>query len=82
MTLAVMTRATRGHTGRPLTAPPATVAIYAGILVAVAARLVTAYVPGSVTVALPVAAAGWVLAFTGFAIAYGPMLTGSRRNGA
>lgn len=29
MTLAVMTRATRGHTGRVLTAPPGTVAIYA-----------------------------------------------------
>jgi uncharacterized protein involved in response to NO len=82
MTLAVMTRATRGHTGRPLTAPPATVAIYAGILVAVAARLVTAYVPASVTVALPLAAAGWVFAFAGFAVAYGPMLTGSRRDGA
>jgi uncharacterized protein involved in response to NO len=80
MTLAVMTRATRGHSGQALTAPPATVAIYAGILVAVSARLVAAYFPASVTVALPLAAAGWVSAFAGFAMAYWPMLAGVRRD--
>jgi uncharacterized protein involved in response to NO len=80
MTLAVMTRATRGHSGQALTAPPATVAIYAGILVAVSARLVAAYFPASVTVALPLAAAGWVSAFAGFAMAYWPMLAGARRD--
>jgi uncharacterized protein involved in response to NO len=80
MTLAVMTRATRGHSGQALTAPPATVAIYTGILVAVSARLVAAYFPASVTVALPLAAAGWVSAFAGFAMAYWPMLAGVRRD--
>jgi uncharacterized protein involved in response to NO len=74
MTLAVMTRATRGHTGRPLTAPPATVAIYIGIIIAVAARLAAAYVPEWTMGALSVAAAAWVFSFAGFAIAYGPML--------
>jgi uncharacterized protein involved in response to NO len=78
MTLAVMTRATRGHTGRPLTAPAATVAIYAGILVAVTARLTAALLPELAGPALVIAATAWVLAFGGFAIAYGPMLLGPR----
>jgi uncharacterized protein involved in response to NO len=81
MTLAVMTRASRGHTGRPLTAPAATVAIYAGILVAVAARLAAALLPDLAMPALGIAAGAWVLAFGGFAVAYGPMLLGPRLKG-
>jgi uncharacterized protein involved in response to NO len=77
MTLAVMTRATRGHTGHPLTAPAATVAIYAGIIVAVAARITAAYSPSSAPLALGIAAVGWVSAFLGFALAYGRMLLGT-----
>jgi uncharacterized protein involved in response to NO len=40
MTLAVMTRASLGHTGRPLTAGPVTAAIYGLITVAAALRFV------------------------------------------
>jgi uncharacterized protein involved in response to NO len=78
MTLAVMTRATRGHSGQPLTAPATTVAIYAGIIVAVVARISAAYSPASAPLALTIAAVGWVSAFVGFAVAYGRMLLGAK----
>ncbi len=72
MTLAVMTRASLGHTGRPLQATPATQAIYACVLVAAIARIVAAFA-GAVAL-LHLAALAWILAFGGFAIAYGPLL--------
>jgi len=45
MTLAVMTRATLGHTGQPLTASLATQAIYAAIIVAAVSRVCAAIHP-------------------------------------
>jgi uncharacterized protein involved in response to NO len=78
MTLAVMTRATLGHTGRPLTATRSTQVIYAAAVAAALARLVAA----SGVLREPmlyVSAAAWVLAFAGFAIVYAPLLT--RRRG-
>ncbi len=72
MTLAVMTRATLGHTGRALHAGKGTVAIYALLILAVIARLAEVGAP-----ALPlleVAALCWIGAFGGFALLYGPML--------
>lgn len=79
MTLAIMTRASRGHTGRPLTAPPATVFIYAMIMLALAARLAAAFQPAWTFTMIPVAGLGWTLAFAGFCLAYGPMLFSARR---
>jgi len=78
MTLAVMTRASLGHTGQALTASAATQVIYAAIIVAALARVCAAVVPAHGEVLLHVAAFGWVAAFAGFAIAFGPLLTGSR----
>jgi uncharacterized protein involved in response to NO len=72
MTLAVMTRATLGHTGRPLHASAATQAIYACVLVAAMIRVCAAFV-GS-TIALDVAGALWIVGFAGFATVYGPLL--------
>ena len=43
MTLAVMTRASLGHTGQPLVASPSTQLIYAAIIIAAVARVVTAF---------------------------------------
>jgi len=72
MTLAVMTRASLGHTGRPLHATMATQAIYACVLVAALARIAAAF---TAAVALLHLAAGlWVLAFGGFVAVYGPLL--------
>lgn len=72
MTLAVMTRASLGHTGRPLTASPATQAIYLCALAAALARIAAAFIlPMEL---MHVAAVAWVLAFGGFAAVYGPLL--------
>ncbi|UWU78656.1 NnrS family protein [Bradyrhizobium huanghuaihaiense] len=79
MTLAVMTRASLGHTGQALTASPATQAIYVAIVVAALARVCAVVVPAHGDVLLHVAAFGWVAAFLGFAIAFGPLLAGSPR---
>ena len=72
MTLAVMTRATLGHTGRALHAGPGTVAIYAMMILSVVARLAA-----DVWTDLPLletAALFWISAFGGFAVLYGPLL--------
>jgi uncharacterized protein involved in response to NO len=74
MTLAVMTRASLGHTGQPLAASPATQAIYAAILLAAFTRILAALAPGWSDALLPVASAAWMAAFLGFAAAYGPAL--------
>jgi len=77
MTLAIMTRATLGHTGRALTATPSITIIYLGALVAVGARLFAALGFASST-ALWISAAGWMVAFGGFVIVFGPMLLARR----
>ena len=81
MTLAVMTRASLGHTGRPLTASPATQAIYAAIIVAAVARICAVIHPAYGEALLLIAALGWVIAFFGFALVYGPLLLGSTPRG-
>jgi uncharacterized protein involved in response to NO len=78
MTLAVMTRATRGHSGRPLTAPPSTVLIYGAAFLAALLRIAAAFLPGHAMALLAAAGLAWVLAFGGFAVAYGAMLVGPR----
>ncbi|WP_369721480.1 NnrS family protein [Bradyrhizobium sp. LLZ17] len=79
MTLAVMTRASLGHTGQALTASPATQAIYAAIIIAALTRVAAAVLPAHGDALLHIAACGWVVAFLGFAIAFGPLLAGSER---
>jgi len=81
MTLGVMTRATLGHTGQRLTASPATQAIYAAIVVAALARVCAVLDGADSGMLLHIAAFAWVAAFAGFAVAYGPLLVGVRRNG-
>jgi uncharacterized protein involved in response to NO len=76
MTLAVMTRATRGHTGRGLVAPPSTQLIYALAFVAALLRVAGA-MAGSL-VLIEVAAVAWVAAFGGFLVFYGPALLAQR----
>lgn len=79
MTLAVMTRASLGHTGQALTASAATQAIYASIVVAAVARICAAVAPAHSEALLHVAAFGWAAAFFGFALVFGPLLLGSSR---
>lgn len=72
MTLAVMTRASLGHSGRPLRADRGTQLIYASIFASVLCRLL-AGITGS-SVPLNISAALWIFAFAGFAVLYGPLL--------
>jgi uncharacterized protein involved in response to NO len=81
MTLAVMTRATLGHTGRALTASWSTRLIYVAVAVAALARISAALEPAWSLPLLHVAAAAWAGAFFGFVIVYGPMLCRERRSG-
>jgi uncharacterized protein involved in response to NO len=74
MTLAVMTRATLGHTGHALTASIGTQAIYAAIIIAAVARVCAVIHTAQSDLLLHVAAFAWVIAFLGFALAYGPLL--------
>ncbi len=74
MTLAVMTRASLGHTGRALYAGWGTQILYAALLLAVMTRIGAALVPQWSLVLLLVAASAWLVAFLGFAAIYGPAL--------
>jgi uncharacterized protein involved in response to NO len=74
MTLAVMTRATLGHTGHELTASIQTQLIYALVFVAAVARICAALEPRWSGPVLYIAAFAWTAAFLGFSIAYGPTL--------
>ena len=72
MTLAVMTRATLGHTGRPLAATPATQIIYLCALLAALLRVASAL--GGWPDLMHVAGVVWVAAFGGYVLVYGPLL--------
>jgi uncharacterized protein involved in response to NO len=76
MTLAVMSRASLGHTGQQLTASAATQAIYVAIVVAALARVCAVLEPAHGVPLLHVAAFAWAAAFLGFALCYGPTLIG------
>ena len=78
MTLAVMTRASLGHTGQPLRAGPATQIIYAAILAAAVTRIAAAF-SGSIAL-MEFAGLAWISAFGGFALVYGPLLIAQKPN--
>lgn len=73
MTLAVMTRASLGHGGRPLHATGAITALYLALIVAVLSRLLAGVLPGESWL-LHLAAGAWIAAFGGFAVIYWPIL--------
>jgi uncharacterized protein involved in response to NO len=80
MTLAVMSRATLGHTGQQLTASVTTQAIYAAVIVAALSRICADIEPVYSEALLHVAAFAWAAAFFGFAILFGPLLARSDPN--
>jgi uncharacterized protein involved in response to NO len=73
MTLAVMTRASLGHTGQPLAATYAIQLIYALAITAALARISAAFDVLREPM-LYLSAAAWVLAFLGFVAVYAPLL--------
>jgi len=78
MTIAVMSRAALGHTGRALVASPAAQAVYALVFGAALARVYAALAPEHGFVALHVAAFAWIAAFLLFAVAYWRVFTGPK----
>jgi len=72
MTVAVMTRATLGHTGQSLKAGLATQAIYGLIFLSAVLRITAAFF--SSLVLIEAAAVCWLLGFALFVIAFGPIL--------
>jgi len=73
MTLAVMTRASLGHSGRPLRARPVETVIYLAILTAALARIAAGF--GGPFWLVHLAATAWIAGFGLFALAYWPILT-------
>ena len=74
MTLAVMTRASLGHSGRPLAADRATTAIYLLIHAAALLRVGAAFAETATLPLLWASAAAWIAAFALFDVHYGPLL--------
>lgn len=80
MTLAVMTRASLGHTGHALTATRGTLLIYLAILSAATLRIAAPFAHEWYVPLLTASGIAWLLAFSTFALSYGPMLATWRRS--
>jgi uncharacterized protein involved in response to NO len=83
MTLAVMTRASLGHTGHTLTAGRGTLFIYGAIITAAVLRVAAPFFVAAYLPLLALAGAAWTLAFLTFVVLYAPVLVsvspGARR---
>lgn len=75
MTMAVMTRASLGHTGRPKHADRLTILIYMLVNLGALLRVFGATIGLPTTLILGLAAAAWSGAYLLFAVTYGPSLT-------
>ncbi|SIQ84590.1 uncharacterized protein involved in response to NO [Rhizobium sp. RU33A] len=75
VTLAVMTRATRGHAGQALTSPHSTTwLIYAPIILSALLRILVAIWPQHTMLLLPIAGLAWIVAFLGYVVFYMPLI--------
>jgi uncharacterized protein involved in response to NO len=79
MTLAVMVRATLGHTGQALKAGSGARLLFGCVIVAALARIAAAFLPGSIDALLHVAAFAWLIAFAGFGVLFAKSLATRRR---
>jgi uncharacterized protein involved in response to NO len=80
MTIAVMTRASLGHTGHVLSASLGTQIIYGLVIVAALARICAALEPAYTQPLLMVSGIAWTSAFLGFALTYAPLLCRVRKS--
>jgi uncharacterized protein involved in response to NO len=78
MTLAVMTRATLGHTGHALAASTGTCVLYASIVLSATLRVTAVFVADSERLLL-LSAIAWGAAFLGYAALFGKSLSRPRR---
>ncbi|GLQ05177.1 hypothetical protein GCM10007924_03980 [Sneathiella chinensis] len=74
MILAVMMRASKGHTGKPLIMRKSDSLIYTALLLSVVLRVLSAFYPDSVSWLITLSGAFWITAFLGFSAAYGRSL--------
>ena len=74
MTLAVMTRATLGHTGQAMIAGPGTLALYLLAILAVLTRVAAGIFLAHAEWLYGLSGLCWIGAFGGFAALYGPLL--------
>ena len=81
MILAVMTRATLGHTGRELKASPATTLIYILVTIGALGRVAAPLLTMDYMLAVQLSGMAWGGAFVLFLLVYGPMLVGPRPDG-
>lgn len=81
MTLAIMTRASLGHTGRTIKAHPLIVMAYALISAAALARLAVVLWPGAAMAWVMISGVAWMAAFAVFFVIYAPMLMRPRIDG-
>jgi uncharacterized protein involved in response to NO len=79
MTLGVMSRATRGHTGHALNASPMTVASYGTMIVAALLRIAAGFFFQAYMMLVELAGAAWIIAFALFLVEYAPMLLRPRQ---
>lgn len=77
MTLAIMSRAALGHTGRPLVAAPATVLAYTLVSVGALVRLLgPVFLPARYSEGILLSGGLWTAGLAIFVVAYWPILTG------
>ena len=78
MSLAVMTRATLGHTGRALRADAATITMFALVSASAVLRVAAAWPLDAQIVRIELSGLAWIGAFALFLAKYGPMLLSPR----
>jgi uncharacterized protein involved in response to NO len=82
MILAVMTRASLGHTGRPLAVSRAITVAYVLLTASVAIRVfANVLMPERYVLGMSIAGLAWMLSFLLFLIVYAPILSGPRADG-
>ncbi|MCT6871805.1 MAG: NnrS family protein [Bartonella sp.] len=78
MTIAVMTRASLGHAGRPLTVSWPVVLVYCSLFCSVVLRVIAGIADNDLTM-LNISGTLWILAFFGFVVLYWNILTKPRQ---
>jgi uncharacterized protein involved in response to NO len=81
MFVAVMSRASLGHTGRALIAGPATVTVYGLVTLAAVTRTLAPWMDAAFAELLAVSAAAWIAGYGLFFVAYLPVWIGPRPDG-
>lgn len=79
MTIAVMSRASLGHAGYPLTAGSGTTLVYGSLVMSVLARVAADFAPFYREGLLYLSALFWIGCFGGFVVVYGPMLVRAKK---